>query len=389
MEILWHSNAPWATTGYGNQTALVAPRLKEAGHAVAVSAFYGLQGAAIPWKGIPVLPGNNGTFGNEVLQGHAVNLFGQLRDGLVVTLMDVWVLDPKVIGAMNVASWVPVDHDPAPPAVVSFFEESGSIPIAMSRFGEERLERFDPLYCPHAVDTEVFGPQEGARKLAGVPDSAFVVGMVAANQGNSPSRKAFPQALAAFKALRERHSDAILCLHTNVSASSGGVNLPKLIDQLGIPEDALRISPQYRYHYLPLSGKDLAAMYSSFDVLLNPSMGEGFGIPILEAQACGTPVVVTDFSAMSEVCGAGWKVQYNPAYTGQESYMADPIVEDILESLEQAYRMPAAQRRKLSERAREHALGYDIETVMTDHMLPVIEECAERFGLTEKVKVAA
>jgi glycosyltransferase involved in cell wall biosynthesis len=49
----------------------------------------------------------------------------------------------------------------------------------------------------------------------------------------------------------------------------------------------------------------MAKIYSAMDVLLNPAMGEGFGITVLEAQACGTPAIVTDFSAMTEVCGGG------------------------------------------------------------------------------------
>ena len=49
MKILWHSNSPWARTGYGTQTALWVPRLAELGHEIAISAFHGLQGSPIPW----------------------------------------------------------------------------------------------------------------------------------------------------------------------------------------------------------------------------------------------------------------------------------------------------------------------------------------------------
>ena len=81
----------------------------------------------------------------------------------------------------------------------------------------------------------------------------------------------------------------------------------------------------------------MADVYSSLDVLLNPAMGEGFGLPILEAHACGVPAIVTDFTAMSEVCGAGWKVGYDRVRTPLRAWQAWPNVEEIVESLEQCY----------------------------------------------------
>jgi hypothetical protein len=136
MKLLWHSNAPWAPTGYGQQTGLFAPHLAKH-YDLAISSFYGLDGARIVWNDIPVFPGVPGQYGNENLIPHARSHFGgDTRGGLVVSLMDVWVLDPRVCSQLNMACWVPVDHDPAPPGVKNFFLQSGAIPIAMSKFGQ-------------------------------------------------------------------------------------------------------------------------------------------------------------------------------------------------------------------------------------------------------------
>lgn len=390
MRILWHSNAPWATTGYGVQTSRVVPKIKEAGHEIAISAYYGLEGNIVPWEDIAVFPGLPGTFGNEVILAHATAYFGgNIRSGLVTTLMDVWVLDPQVAAQANMACWVPVDHDPVTPKVEQFFENSAAIPIAMSRFGQERLERFDPLYVPHVVDTSVYRPHDKAkaRELVGLGEDAFVVGMVAANQG-VPSRKCFPQAIEAFARFHSEHPEAVLMLHTDRHCDAG-VDIDQLISHYELL-GAVHTPPEYRYRFMPPSPEEMSLVYSMFDVLLNPSMGEGFGVPILEAQACGVPAIVTDFSAMQEVCGAGWKVDYKPIYTGQNSYMADPFVEDILEALQAAHAAPKAQRESMARQARQHALQYDTETVMREHMLPALEECAERFGLVQKqLEVAA
>jgi glycosyltransferase involved in cell wall biosynthesis len=49
--------------------------------------------------------------------------------------------------------------------------------------------------------------------------------------------------------------------------------------------------------------RDLPALYSAADCLCHPSWYEGFGLPPLEAMACGTPVVVSDRSSLPEVVG--------------------------------------------------------------------------------------
>lgn len=50
--------------------------------------------------------------------------------------------------------------------------------------------------------------------------------------------------------------------------------------------------------------RDLPALYSGATALLFPSLYEGFGLPILEAMACGTPVIASDASSLPEVVGA-------------------------------------------------------------------------------------
>lgn len=63
-----------------------------------------------------------------------------------------------------------------------------------------------------------------------------------------------------------------------------------------------------------VSGEDLPALYNGAFAFLFPSLKEGFGIPILEAMACGTPVITSNTSAMPEVAGTGTQLidPYNP-----------------------------------------------------------------------------
>ena len=393
--LLWHSNAPHSPTGYGQQTALFAPSIAKH-YDMAISSFYGLEGAPIIWEGIPVLPGLGGQFGDDWLLKHAERFFGgNPREGLVVTLMDVWVLDPKWMAQMNTAAWVPIDHEPAPQKVLDYFTASGAVPIAMSRFGERQLGRLDPLYVPHAVDCEKYRPyeREKTRELVGLDEDTFVVGMVAANKGR-PGRKGFVQAFQAFAKFLQKHENAVLYLHTMMNpALAGGEDLASLLEALGIPQDSVRIADQYRVLFDPYSHDSMAKIYSCLDVLLNPALGEGFGVPMLEAQACGVPVITTEFSAQKEVVRAGWHVKPaqgmgNGYWTGLNSWQKFADVDDICAALEDCYSLSNDQRETLTKEARAHALDYDLPKVFEQHMLPALKAVEQRFASQQAVRIA-
>ena len=390
-KVLWHTNAPWAPTGYGQQCGQFAPLLGE-DFDLAVSSFYGLEGNRITWNGIPILPGMQGSFGNEYLPEHAREFFGgDSRGGIVLTLMDVWVMDPQMAKTVNMACWVPVDHEPAPPRVVEFFIESGAVPIAMSRFGESMLGRLDPLYVPHGIDTGAYLPHPKAkvREEVGFAQDGFLVGIVAANKGR-PSRKSFQQALQAFAKFHANHENAYLYLHTTLNPSvAQGENLPGIIAALDLPSDHVLIADQYRSLLDPYSHNSMAKLYSTMDVLLNPAMGEGFGITVLEAQACGVPAIVTDFSAMREVCQVGWHVEYDRWWTGQDSWMAYPHIDDIVSALEECYGLDVAKREQMSDMARRHALRYDTRRVYQEFFRPAMRTVERRYSSQAPVRIPA
>lgn len=94
--------------------------------------------------------------------------------------------------------------------------------------------------------------------------------------------------------------------------------------------------------YVP--SEHLAALYGAADLFVYPSLYEGFGLPPLEAMACGTPVLVSNVSAMPEVVGnAG--VTVNPREPEQiaEAMVALLRDEGRLQTLAVAGRERAAQ----------------------------------------------
>jgi glycosyltransferase involved in cell wall biosynthesis len=248
----------------------------------------------------------------------------------------------------------------------------------MSRFGQEemRKRKFDPLYIPHGVDTEVFKPRPEAKKLMresmGVPEDAFLVGMVGANR--SPAefpRKSQPQAFLAFAEFLKTHPDAWLYDFTK---PVDALNLDELLIAMtgSFGEEILkRIKfPPDNLWYYGFGREQMAEMYSAFDVFLNPSMGEGFGVPIIEAQACGVPVIVSNHSAMPELLGAGWLVEGDPWWDGsQSSFGLVPHVASIVEALEDAYEARGALRKE----AVEFAQDYDAGRVLEEFWVPALE----------------
>lgn len=383
MRILIHSNAPWAGSGYGGQTAILAKRLPELGHEVACSAMNGLDGRPLDWDGTLVLPSGMRQYSNDVVGAHTRRVFGG-DPGLLLVLYDAWAIDPRPLREFATAIWAPIQSHPVPPADLSVFEVSGAQPIAMSRYGERELTKvgLQPIYVPHAVDTQVFKPLTDderalAREMLQVPQDAFVIAIVAANKDKTPPRKGWGEQFQAFAQFRQHHKDAVLLVHSLLE-TAGGVNLMKLVYDLGI-QDSVQFTDQYAQVTGLYGPQDVAAVMGCADVLSNCSYGEGFGLPVLEAQATGTPVVVTDGSAGTELCGSGWLVETQPYWhPWADSWWHAPIITSIVEGWEQAYKN--AREPKVREKARTFALSYDVDTVMTQYWKPALEMLEQYAG---------
>jgi glycosyltransferase involved in cell wall biosynthesis len=391
VKIAWMSNAPWASTGYGQQTALMLPRLRDAGHDVCVIANYGLQGGVTEWDGFRVYPSGS-DWSNDIIPAHALHWFGG-EPGLLVTLYDAWTLRSPFYAELNMAGWVPVDHTPAPPLVAQHFKDTGSTPIAMSLWGKKQLELhgLEPLYAPHGVDTNVFRPHSKSEAKAryGIDPDRFVVGMVSTNNSLQPCRKAYPEAFAAFSYLRDTHPDALLYVHAERKGALGGMDLQILAQGRGIPPENLKFVEDYPYRSGMISPSEMAWIYSAFDVLLFPSMGEGFGIPAIEAQACGTPIIVSDFSAQAELVApeSGYRVQAQPYWDpAQAADFCMPLISDLVDSL-----VHAAENRHrlagLSIPCREFAMTYDADHVFSEYWVPTLKQLEAELPSVEPIRV--
>ncbi|MGC8874335.1 MAG: glycosyltransferase family 4 protein [Chloroflexia bacterium] len=175
--------------------------------------------------------------------------------------------------------------------------------VAVSRFTRQEIlhffripahrvrviyEGYDPAFRPlPAAETEAF------RKQRNLPRRFFLY------VGNLEPRKNLPTLVRAFARIAP-HTDAFLVLAGPRGWGYGG--LFQLIQELGLGRRV--VLPGF------VPAEELPLWYNAASALVYPSRYEGFGLPPLEAMACGTPVVVSSASSLPEVVGdAGLQVE--------------------------------------------------------------------------------
>jgi glycosyltransferase involved in cell wall biosynthesis len=121
-----------------------------------------------------------------------------------------------------------------------------------------------------------------------------------------------------------------------------------------------------------LDERELAALYRSCDVLVHPYRGEGFAMGVLEAMACGTPVIVTAGGPTDEFCppDAGWRIASVRAEFPEERvgayetlgrpWMLEPDGEDLTRLLREVAADPGeVARRGAAARVAAEQYGWD------------------------------
>jgi glycosyltransferase involved in cell wall biosynthesis len=150
---------------------------------------------------------------------------------------------------------------------------------------------------PHGVDHSVFRPVSGER-VERVRHRLGVDGPYVLSLGGIEPRKNLPNLIRAFAGL-DAGPDLRLVL--------AGSGVPWNPEGPTMLREALEELPPAARRRIVLAGyvpaEDRVALLSGAQALVYPSLYEGFGLPILEAMACGTPVVTSNVSAMPEVAG--------------------------------------------------------------------------------------
>jgi len=248
----------------------------------------------------------------------------QLKPDFLVTLADVGkqlgyvkaVFEAKKMGWKGKwVAYVPLDT----PNWALYWDEMFDAPdiiISMSEFGKAQMEKFGvkkvtPIL--HGVDTEVYRPLEERNILRQKfeIDNKFVVGFVGRNQ----IRKMQPYWMKGFAKFAKGKDDVCLLLHTDADPPAGegrgwamNAIIWKLEKEIGedltkskkiiLTRSNLDIKERQK-----IGKNQMNEIYNLMDLFLFPTGGEGFGLPIVECQSAGVPIIMSDNTTGPELAG--------------------------------------------------------------------------------------
>ncbi len=160
----------------------------------------------------------------------------------------------------------------------------------------------------------------------GLKDKTYVLSV-----GTVQPRKNYSRVIRALASLRDQGLD----MHYAIAGGSGWLE-----DEMyrSIKETRL----EDRVHILGFApDEDLPALYTGARALLAVSLYEGFGLPVLEAMACGTAVITSDLSSLPEVAGTA-------------GILVNPLDSDAISAAMMRLLTDAALRRQLAAAGIEH-----------------------------------
>ncbi len=234
--------------------------------------------------------------------------------------------------------------------------------VCVSRVTEERLRhwcevRAPVVVAPHGVDHERFTPGEpspGADEevlaRVGVPADRPLVVFV----GTLEPRKGVATLVSSFDRIADAHPDAVLVL-----GGEPGWGLNATERALATASHGDRI---VRTGYLPDDA--VPALLRRAAAAVYPALEEGFGLPALEALACGAPLVTTAGTAMADVAG------------GAALLVAPGAVGELAEAIDAA--LVAGRAGPRAELGRRVAGGFTWEASVDRHVAAYAEAIADR-----------
>ena len=344
------SEAHFLSSGFGTYSKELLTRLHKTGkYEIAEFASYGKPNAPkVPWLYYPNAPADSDQAALNEYNSNPTFQFGSWRfdiacldfkPDIVLCYRDPWMdnwIEQSPLRPYFHWVWMPtVDSAPQKQEWIETFSGCDAV-LAYSEYGGEVLlnqgkERINYIGCASpGINPDIYKPvpKHQHRIDLNIDPNCFIIGTVMRNQ----KRKLFFELMKSFKLFlnnttNEIASKSFLYLHTSYPEKMGW-DISRGIMENGLAgkvlmtyickvcgrffpnmfQDALckckhcgNLSAVCPTVGLGLTVEDLAKIYNLFDLYAQYAICEGFGMPQVEAAACGVPVVATNYSAMRDV----------------------------------------------------------------------------------------
>lgn len=268
-------------------------------------------------------------------------MVNKIKPEFIVFVQDIYVMKFSRFLCPTI-TWLPIHSEPLDKLCAESLPKFDSV-VTLSEFGKKQvLNKFSDkmvVTIPHIINDELFyeikdsNYKAGLRKQYNISEDAYVC-LLISNNSESENRKAFDVNLGGFADFQKNNQHAHLHIHTNVDLTF------KIIDFLkesGVPENRYTVCDQVKYKKKGYSDTEVADLYRMSDVLLYSTCVEGFGLPMLEAQSCGCPVVVNNFSTPPEYTKYGIICEIEEMVYNKdlEAYTSRPSRSKLVEALEE------------------------------------------------------
>ncbi|MBD3407680.1 MAG: glycosyltransferase [Candidatus Lokiarchaeota archaeon] len=144
----------------------------------------------------------------------------------------------------------------------------------------------------HAVDASVFNPERYNPELRDQLKQELGIDYLIMLMGPFNPTRGYELAIKACQIIRKKGINAGIVFKGYGHGVSYKEKMVKLAEELEVP---MKLVTRY------LTEDELIEYYASSEVFIRPGIAEGFGIAVLEAQACGTPVIVTECCSLKEI----------------------------------------------------------------------------------------
>ena len=410
--ILFCSEATFLKTGYATYTREILNYLNSTNkYELAELGAYGdpqaPQATSIPWRYYgAALPSNASEEQKKAFQSQPTNQFGEyafesvclnFKPDIVCDIRDFWMLDfverspfrrffkwcimPTVDAAPQARQWIATYQ--SADACLSYSDWAGEVLKSQSGGKINYIGSAPP--SAHPAYTPIQEKKE-LREFFNIDPEAKIVGTVMRNQ----RRKLYPDLFESFRKLidiSDKNDKYFLYCHT--SYPDMGWDIPELLQQYNLSSKVLftYVCPETQKPFSsffvgaiaqsPFTGKfnspmanvrhgisyeDLAKIINTFDIYVQHANCEGFGLPQVEAAACGVPVMGTDYSAMESVLRQleGIPIKPKALYKEMETGCMRAVPDNDLcaEKLKEFFSMKKGKRKDKGYKTRQKFLEH-------------------------------